>query len=91
MLGYATTVYPLSDVEVEIRRVILGLKSAEPIERPRLSDPEGVLEQLNGRLDALCELELLLARDRTVQVAPDAFLLADEIAADLHMDYIPRS
>ncbi|MFE0146495.1 radical SAM protein [Nonomuraea sp. NPDC059007] len=85
------TVFHLTNDDVEIRRIIGGLRSGSPVALP---DPipslSSRIDEILGKVRRLCEVEVLERQAGTVALAEAAFMLTNAVSAFLHPADCPR-
>jgi coproporphyrinogen III oxidase-like Fe-S oxidoreductase len=81
--------YSLTQEEQELRRVILGLRSADWVTKPNGASLPVV--ELAEKLQRMLDAGIIEEREGRIRLAKEAFLWSNEISAALHPQQTPRT
>jgi coproporphyrinogen III oxidase-like Fe-S oxidoreductase len=88
---YLNSVYRLTSEDVEMRRVIAGLRSGQPIPAPRAAgQPTPHIQELKRKIRYLIDVEILSLKNGLVALHPNAFMLTNAVSNFLHPLQVPR-
>ncbi|WP_428935086.1 radical SAM protein [Streptomyces sp. ACT015] len=79
----------LSAVELEMRRIICGLRSGTPVPPPTATSA-AELEELASKLNRLTDLGVLERRSEGLALSADSLLLTNAVSSYLHPGAMPR-
>jgi len=86
------TMFRLTAEDVEIRRIIVGLRSGAPVPLAETDAVESLrLGELRDKTRRLCRSGVLEERTGMIALSEDAFMLTNAVSAFLHPADVPRN